>query len=793
MSTIINYSDSNTIINGTGSADSIWTFSDNTNVTIAAGAGEDTIHVGSSYVSVNAGDGNDSIGVNSLSDHVTVNPGAGDDKISLYSSSAKNNYNVVQYASGDGNDIITGFGSDDTLQITSGTYTTTKSGNDVILNVGSGSITVKSAPVNLKVSGTYGSSSTPSTPTTPSTPSTPSQSSSAVRITNKNDNTVVSGSSSNDTIYNYGSRVGINAYAGNDYLVSFSTLISDSYYGYVTIDGGAGDDTVEGFGHLTYINGGSGNDSLYSSGKNNTVIAGTGNDYVVNYGSYNIINAGTGNDTIENKSIGDHSTITGGAGNDLISLSSASDANVIVYSAGDGDDTILGFNTDDTLYITNGTYTKADSGSDLILTIGSGTVRFAGMAGKDLSVIGTESNGELVVDTVPSSEVISQTEKQGDATTINYYTTVIGGDYVVNNITNNITNTTNITNNVVVGITVNQDNSVHINNSYTEQNFSLSNYTQYNNVINIDGSGVSGAKYLTGNSNSNSIKAGSGGSTLYGGGQGNNTLVGGSGRDFFQYSGGGYDTAKNFTTGRNANSDVLYFSSSVTSLSRESSSMYFNSADGTRMQVNNSSSVNEAIQYTTDGTNISYAKVGYAEKNNSFTYEDGVNFYSGGNHTDVLNVTNYQGKNVWLDGSAGVAYSGINNIDASSSSGNNTLAGDGGNNQITAGSGNDSLWGGSGGSADVLVGGSGSNMFWYGKGDGNDTIQNSKTQDVVNLYDVTLADITTAGFNGSAISVGFNTGFSLNVNVSSNLSSTFRLADGSNWQYNKSAGNWQNA
>ena len=84
-------------------------------------------------------------------------------------------------------------------------------------------------------------------------------------------------------------------------------------------------------------------------------------------------------------------------------------------------------------------------------------------------------------------------------------------------------------------------------------------------------------------------------------------------------------------------------------------------------------------------------------------------------------------------------------------------------------------------------------MFWYGKGDGNDTIQQSKTQDTVNLYDVTLADITTAGFNGNNISVGFNTGFNLNVNVSSNLSSTFRLADGSAWQYNKSTGNWQSA
>lgn len=53
--------------------------------------------------------------------------------------------NVIQYASGDGNDTITGFNSTDTLHITKGSYKTKVSGNDVIVTVGKGKITLKNA------------------------------------------------------------------------------------------------------------------------------------------------------------------------------------------------------------------------------------------------------------------------------------------------------------------------------------------------------------------------------------------------------------------------------------------------------------------------------------------------------------------------------------------------------------------------------------------------------------------------------------------------------------------------
>ncbi|MBR2179724.1 MAG: hypothetical protein IJ862_04945, partial [Selenomonadaceae bacterium] len=48
------------------------------------------------------------------------------------------------YSSGDGNDVITDYSAQDKLRI-SGTYSTLNSGNDVVVSVGSGKVTLKNA------------------------------------------------------------------------------------------------------------------------------------------------------------------------------------------------------------------------------------------------------------------------------------------------------------------------------------------------------------------------------------------------------------------------------------------------------------------------------------------------------------------------------------------------------------------------------------------------------------------------------------------------------------------------
>ncbi|MBR1398098.1 MAG: hypothetical protein IJ563_11300, partial [Selenomonadaceae bacterium] len=84
--------------------------------------------------------------------NVTLKGGKGNDTIAI---SSKSLMNVLQYASGDGNDIITNYSSHDTIQITNGLYSTQTSGNDVIIKIGSNSINLKNAKgTTLNIAGT---------------------------------------------------------------------------------------------------------------------------------------------------------------------------------------------------------------------------------------------------------------------------------------------------------------------------------------------------------------------------------------------------------------------------------------------------------------------------------------------------------------------------------------------------------------------------------------------------------------------------------------------------------------
>lgn len=134
-------------------------------VVIDGGSGVDTITSQGNNSVVKGGSGNDLIyngyryyepwdtfydpdNENYNGSNSTIIGGKGNDKITLSSSAANN---VVQYASGDGKDTVVGFGTDDTLKITKGTYKTSVSGSDVIVKVGKGSVTLKDA-VGKKIS-----------------------------------------------------------------------------------------------------------------------------------------------------------------------------------------------------------------------------------------------------------------------------------------------------------------------------------------------------------------------------------------------------------------------------------------------------------------------------------------------------------------------------------------------------------------------------------------------------------------------------------------------------------------
>ena len=525
--------------------------------------------------------------------------------------------------------------------------------------------------------------------------------------------------------------------------------------------------------------------TVFSNNDDNKVV--TGGDYsgdtILNYGKNVTVQALGGNDTVYNYTNADYAYIDLSAGDDVFygSPEGNNGANQVTIIGGDGNDKI-GVDTMQNVVIDSG------DGND---TISGGAYSSTITAGK----------GEDYIDIGDSRDVqINYFYGDGNDTIYSQYK----NNYILNITTPSAFSTVAADNgtgnkrNIVLQFD-NGESITFING--VDQSFSMSNiHTVQGGVANPIATtpATSSTDTTPAASSTDTTPATSSTNTTPAASSTNTTSATSKNISF---SGGTSKTVQRFVTGTGSNANVLVFQTSLSSLSRTNGVMYFYATDGTKLQVNNSSSVDQIIQYSTDGKNISYAKVGNTRDSNSFTYVNSVNYYAGGNYTDVLKVADSTGRNIWLNGQYGTAqFDNVENIDASTSTGNNTLAGDSNSNQITAGKGNDSLWGGSGKSSlwntsgnDTLIGGDGQNMFWYGKNDGNDVINKAASNDSVNLYDVRLSDITSVSYGTNSISVNLNSGGSLQINGTSSLSSKFMLADGTRWQYNHSSQTWKNA
>ncbi len=299
-----------------------------TNSIIKGGAGADYISNTGASVSINGGTGNDLI-VNRGS-NISIEADKGDDSISNYDSN-------VTITGGTGNDSIYNIG--DTVTINGGTD------NDSIVNRGS----------NVLIDAGEGEGS----------------------ISNHGSNVTITGGAGNDSIINTGASVSINGGDGDDYLNNAVYLHDLS----VTIDGGTGNDTIYNSAGNVTINGGTGDDFIGNLGISSdsvTIDGGEGDDYIydnpnVSYGS---MNGGAGDDNIV--TYGASSTISGGAGNDTIELLGRN--TLIQYKNGDGNDLIQNFDPYDTISIVSDTYSSEQVGSDLILTIGEGSITLENVA-----------------------------------------------------------------------------------------------------------------------------------------------------------------------------------------------------------------------------------------------------------------------------------------------------------------------------------------------------------------------------------------------------------------------------
>ena len=365
--TVQNYASKVTIFGGAGNDyikndGSNLTVNGGDSVKISGGAGKDSIvNYEADSVSISGGAGADQIKT-WWSDNVTIAGGTGDDSIqlgayeTLESEYAKNT--VIKYASGDGNDTIFGFDSNDTLYITKGKYSTSVKGNNFIVTVGKQKIILKDA------------------------------------VGDNYQKVIIKNSSGELDIYNDWSIKTANS--------NGETITANN----VTIKSAKSGSYITSWGDNVRIIGNNGVDNISNSGNNVTISGGKGKDVITSGGDKVSISAGTGNDEIT--STGDKATVNGGKGNDYIYLgyvdqySADSQKTIVRYASGDGKDTIRGFNATDTIKITSGKYSaSSNSDNNVIVKVGSGSITLLNATDQNIYI--TDADGKTTKHYFPST------------------------------------------------------------------------------------------------------------------------------------------------------------------------------------------------------------------------------------------------------------------------------------------------------------------------------------------------------------------------------------------------------
>ena len=578
----------NTVINGSDYDDTITNLTGGYNSTIYAGAGNDSIREYSFSNKIYGGAGNDTIlnvGESSTLDggagndfiyvasgtagKNTIYGGAGNDIISLGGGKGSNGYyssdyggdkNLIIYNSGDGNDIIYNFYNTDTLQVAGAKYTTTTSGNNLIVGVGNSSITL-SGVTSANIKGTLGGGSNSLYI---------EGTSGADNITNTLTGATINALAGNDTVYNTGDSVSINGGDGNDSIVNDVSgsgsagskvtifggngndfIANDNTYG--VIDGGADADTINNYGYYTSINAGAGNDSILVYGSYSTIYAGTGNDTINNnvYSDNVWIDAGAGDDYFT-LNFGRNSTLIGGEGNDTIGVYKNGYSNgQLIYSIGGANSNLDGGNGNDFLE-TTAEYVSMSGGAgvDTIRTWGIyGTIN--GGAGNDSISLSSESSNNLIQYANGEGNDIIYGLKSTDTLQISgssYTTTKSGSNLILGVGSGKIT----VSGGANVDFTIDgtleseEEDTLPAGWKFTSTlataTLSTADDLDLNedygaNIKNVNASITSGGVVIIGNDLNNSIRAGKGADLIYDGG-GNDTVSLGAGADTYIYSSG---------------------------------------------------------------------------------------------------------------------------------------------------------------------------------------------------------------------------------------------------------------
>ena len=325
-----------TISNGYGTSYSSM-FGDNT--TINGGAGNDHINNYGKFVSISGGADDDTIILSNKGSSPTVNSGKGNDII--YADFVSNV--LLEYTDGDGNDIVYGFGSDDTLKISALSYTLDRKGFDLIVNVGDGSINLK----GCRLLGALGKVNIDGTP----------------------ESDLV-----NVEFYDMqldGDKLSLLKLNPDEVLD-----VSDAPNEIRIIDASKSQTSVKIIGNssVNMFTGSNKADVFYTEPTSTNSSFDVANDMeIINEVSSNNLSS----DSAENKN--QIMTVCAGGGNDTI-YGGEEKVKLYVYNAGDGNDVIHSFSATDTLSISGNSYSTQKSGSNIVVTVDKCKITLKGAA-----------------------------------------------------------------------------------------------------------------------------------------------------------------------------------------------------------------------------------------------------------------------------------------------------------------------------------------------------------------------------------------------------------------------------
>ena len=342
----------------------------------------------------------------------------------------------------------------------------------------------------------------------------------SVTFRNPTGSLVINGTAGNDTITlnsidpAFAASLTVNGHGGND------TVNASTFDRAVTVDGGAGNDTLVGGSGNDSLVGGLGTDSLNGGLGDDTLVGGAGNDWLGGDDGNDMLFGQDGNDTLAGGN--DNDSLDGGTGNDSLSGDNGNDT----LLGQDGTDTLEGGNNDDsldggadndslgggdgndTLLGQDGNDTLAGGNDNDSLDGGTGNDWLGGDAGND-TLLGQDGNDTLVggngddsLDGGAGTDLIPQTV-DADQTLTNTQITGVGTD-----------SHANIEIFVLTG-------------GAGANTLDASGYSAAG-AVTLDG--AAGNDTLIGGSSNNFLIGGVGDDTLRGG-AGNDTLQGGDGND----------------------------------------------------------------------------------------------------------------------------------------------------------------------------------------------------------------------------------------------------------------------